>query len=316
MSQERDGKVKDVRVMALRRFAASITAFTILGAVWLGFEDAWAQPIIALAVAYPLELALETLDARGAGRPVRFSGGGVVGFADFLLPAHITALSIALLIYPGQRLIAIVFAVTVAVASKYVFRITIRGQRRHFLNPSNFAISVTLLAHPWVGISPPYEFTENVANSAVLEWALPVAILTAGTMLNAKLTGKWPLILGWLGGFAAQALLRAAVFGSAVIAPLLPMTGTVFFLYTNYMITDPGTTPIRRLNQVAFGLATALVYGTLVVFHIVFGLFFALTIVSAGRGLGIWALARRPALAKLVHRVRVPKPAIPTAAGR
>lgn len=301
--------------MALRRFAGSITAFTILGALWLGFEDAWAQPIIALAVAYPLELALETLDAWTSGRPARFTGRGVLGFVDFLLPAHITALSIALLLYPGQRLVAIVFAVTVAIASKYVFRLTIKGQRRHFLNPSNFAISVTLLAYPWVGISPPYQFTENVANSAVLDWAIPVAIFTAGTMLNAKLTGKWPLILGWLGGFAAQALLRAALFGSPVLAPLLPMTGTVFFLYTNYMITDPGTTPVRRPNQVAFGLATALVYGALVDLHIVFGLFFALTIVSAARGIGLWALARRPALAKL-GRVRLAKPAIRTAPGR
>lgn len=308
-------KVKDVRVMALRRFAGSISAFTILGAVWLGFEDAWAQPAIALAVAYLLELALETLDAWATRRPPRFAGGGVRAFVDFLLPAHITALSIALLLYPGQRLVAIGFAVTVAIASKYLFRVPVKGQRRHFLNPSNFGIAVTLLVYPWVGIVPPYQFTENVANSAVLDWAIPVAIFAAGTMLNAKLTGKWPLILGWLGGFAAQALLRAALFRSPIIAPLLPMTGTVFFLYTNYMITDPGTTPVRRVNQVAFGLATALVYGSLVVFHVVFGLFFALTVVSAVRGMSLWALARQPALAKF-GRVRLPKPAIRTAAGR
>jgi hypothetical protein len=309
-----DSKVKDVRIMALRRFAGSITAFTILGALWLGFEDAWAQPAIALAVAYPLELVLETLDAWGARRPARYKGGGVAGVVDFLLPAHITALSIALLLYPGQRLIAIGFAVTIAIASKYVFRISINGQRRHFLNPSNFAISVTLLLLPWVGIVPPYQFTENVANSRVLDWAIPIAIATAGTTLNAMLTGKWPLIVGWLAGFAGQALLRAALFGSPVIAPLLPMTGTVFFLYTNYMITDPGTTPWRRRNQVAFGLATAVVYGTLVVFHVAFGLFFALTIVSAGRGFGLWALARRPALAKIA-RGHVPDTAAP-ATGR
>ena len=303
-------RARDPRVMALRRFAGSITAFTLLGAFWLGFEDAWAQPVIALAVAYPLELALETLDAWAAGRPRRYAGG-VVAFIDFLLPAHITALSIALLLYPGQRLIAVVFAVTVAIGSKFLFRVPVKGQRRHFLNPSNFGISVTLLAFPWVGIVPPYQFTENVANSPVLDWVIPVAIFSAGTMLNTMLTGKWPLILGWLGGFAAQALLRAAFFGSALVAPLLVMSGTVFFLYTNYMITDPGTTPFRRRNQVAFGLATALVYGLLVVLHIVFGLFFALTIVSAGRGFGLWLLAYRPALAK-VRAGRLPKPALPT----
>lgn len=303
---------RDPRVMALRRFAASITVFTLLGAVWLGFEDPWAQPVIALAVAYPLELVLETLDASAAARPARYRGGPGA-LVNFLLPAHITALSIALLLYPGQRLIAIVFSVTLAIASKYLFRVSVKGQRRHFLNPSNVGISVTLLAFPWVGIVPPYQFTENVANSAVLTWAVPIAIAAAGTMLNATLTGKWPLILGWLGGFAAQALLRAAFLGSPLMAPLLPMTGAVFFLYTNYMITDPGTTPFRHLNQVAFGLLTAVIYGLLVSLHVVFGLFFALTIVSALRGAGLWALGRQPVLAPL-GRLRLAKPGLTTIA--
>ena len=33
---------------------------------------------------------------------------------------------------------------------------------RHFMNPSNFGITVTLLAFSWVNIAPPYHFTENV----------------------------------------------------------------------------------------------------------------------------------------------------------
>lgn len=299
---------RDPRTMALRRFAASISAFTLLGAFWLGFEDAWAQPLLALAVAYPLDLTLETLDAWGSRRPPRYIGGPLA-WLDFLLPAHITALSIALLIYPGQRLVAVVFTVTVAIASKYLFRVRVNGKPRHFLNPSNFAISVTLLAFTWVGISAPYQFTENVANSDVLRWAIPIGIATAGTMLNAKLTGKWPLILGWLGGFALQALLRAAFLGSPVLSPLLPMTGTVFFLYTNYMITDPGTTPFKHSSQVAFGLLTALVYGTLVSLHVVFGLFFALTIVSALRGVGLVAIDRGYVLER-VRRPRVAKPSL------
>jgi hypothetical protein len=112
-------------------------------------------------------------------------------------------------------------------------------------------------------------------------------------MLNAKLTGKGPLILAWTGAFALQAVVRSLLFGTPIAAALLPMTGLVFVLYTNYMITDPGTTPIARRSQVAFGVATAAAYGVLVSFHIVFGLFFALTIVSACRGLGLYLLALR-----------------------
>ena len=303
------GKVVDKRIAALRRFAVSITVFTVAGAFFLSFEDSWAQPVVALVTCYVLELALETLDARCTGRPVRYAGGPKA-FVDFLLPAHITGLSIALLLYPNARLMPIVFACAVAVGSKFVFQAPVgEGRRRHFLNPSNFGIAVTLLAFPWVGISPPYQFTEGVSGiwgSGTFGWLVPAAVLISGTALNAKLTGKWPLILGWLGGFVAQALVRAAVFGTPLVAPLLPLTGLVFVLYTNYMITDPGTTPVVRRNQVAFGAATALVYGVLVSLHVVFGLFFALALVSAARGLGLYGLA---AWAARARRAREAAPA-------
>jgi hypothetical protein len=287
----------DKRIKALRRFAASITAFTIAGGFLLGFEDSWAQPLVALATAYPLELGLETLDAWARRRPARFRGGPLA-LVHFLLPAHISALSIALLLYPNARLMPIVFATAVAIGSKFVLRAPVGGGWRHFVNPSNLGISVTLLAYPWVGISPPYQFTESIFGA--WDWIVPAAVLASGTMLNAKLTGKGPLILGWTGAFAAQALVRSAVFGTPIAAPLLPMTGLVFVLYTNYMITDPGTAPIATRSQVAFGVATAATYGLLVSFHVVFGLFFALTIVTAGRGVFLYAIAvrellRRPA---------------------
>jgi hypothetical protein len=279
------------RNAALRRFGVSISVFTLAGAFLLGFEDSWAQPLVALATAYALDPALETLEAWTQRRRPRYLGGASA-FLHYMLPGHISALSIALLLYPNARLMPIVFATTVAVASKFVVRAPVsEGNWRHFLNPSNVGISLTLLLFPWVGISPPYQFTENIAG--MWDWLLPAAILAAGTMLNAKLTGKGPLIAAWIGGFAVQALVRSAVFGTPVVAALLPMTGLVFFLYTNYMITDPGTTPVARRSQVAFGALTAAVYGLLVSFHIVFGLFFALTLVSAARGVGLWLLAAR-----------------------
>jgi enediyne biosynthesis protein E5 len=54
------------------------------------------------------------------------------------------------------------------------------------------------------------------------------------------------------------------------------------------MITDPGTTPARPRDQMVFGGVTALVYGALVLVHVSFGLFFALTIVCAGRLVLTW----------------------------
>jgi hypothetical protein len=69
------------------------------------------------------------------------------------------------------------------------------------------------------------------------------------------------------------------------------MTGLAFVLYTFYMVTDPATTPSSARGQVVFGLSVAAVYAALMVSHVVFGLFFALTIVCVARGLGLWALS-------------------------
>jgi Na+-translocating ferredoxin:NAD+ oxidoreductase RnfD subunit len=146
-----------------------------------------------------------------------------------------------------------------------------------------------LLLFPWVGIAPPYEFTEWI--SGPWDALVPALLLVAGTMLNATLTRKIPLILGWTGGFVAQALVRDVFTDISLVSALLPVTGVAFVLFTNYMITDPGTTPVSTRNQVAFGVATAATYGVLVAAHVVFGLFFALVIVCALRGVGLAVLA-------------------------
>jgi hypothetical protein len=303
------------RVAALRRFAFGITTLTIVGHLLLGFEQSWLQVLVSLATCYSVELALETIDAWSAKRPARYRAGGLRGFADYMLPAHITALAIALLLYPAGRLGPIVFAGVVAVASKSVFRAPVGKGRRHFLNPSNFGIAATLVLFPSVGIAPPYQFTENVSGWG--DWAVPAFVLFTGTLLNVKLTGKLPLILAWLSAFALQALARHLVFGASLTAALLPMTGLAFLLFTFYMVTDPGTTPIRMRSQIAFGAGVAIAYGLLMSVHVVFGLFFALVLVSSVRGAGLHVMAlagdgrlRVPSFARL------PRPRIVTEARR
>lgn len=286
---------KDPRTTALRRFAISISAFTVLGHTVLGFEQAYATPLVGLAAAYALDLGLETLDARMQGRRAKYAGGRVA-VVNFLLPAHITGLACAMLLYANSRLWPVVFAVTVAVTSKYLVRVRVKGRLRHLLNPSNLGIAVVLILFPWVGIAPPYQFTEWVG--APLDWLIPVGILGAGTMLNAQLTGKMPLIVAWLGGFVLQAVVRTAIEGTSTVSALLAMSGVAFLLFTNYMITDPGSTPVRPRNQAAFGAAAAAAYGLLVFFHVVYGLFFALVIVSGLRAIALAIVASRPRLAE------------------
>jgi enediyne biosynthesis protein E5 len=275
----------DRRLAALRRFAFSISVFTLAGHTVLGFEQAWAQPLVTLAWIYALELTLESVDAWGNRRPARFRGGASA-VVDFLLPAHIAGLAISMLLYPNARFSPLLFAATVCVASKHLVRAPIEGRRRHVLNPSNVGISATLLLFPAVGISPPYQYTENL--SGVWDWVIPLVVFGSGLLLNHQLTGKTPLILAWTAGFAVQALIRSAIFDMPVIAGLLPLTGMTFMLFTTYMITDPGSSPRTARGQIAFGLTVAAVYGVLMASHIVFGLFFALSIVGTGRLALLW----------------------------
>ncbi|MFI9005776.1 enediyne biosynthesis protein UnbU [Actinosynnema sp. NPDC053489] len=263
------------RVKALTRFAVSITVFTVVGHLFLGFEQAPVTPLVAVLVSYASALGFEALDAWAFARRPEFAKGGRA-LAVFLLPAHITGLATAMLMWGNASLWPYVFAVLVGNGSKYLVRLRVGGRLRHVLNPSNTGIVVTLLLFPWVGIAPPYHFTSNT--SGALDWLLPLAVLAGGSAINGKLTGRMPLVLGWLGGFLAQAVLRWALLDHHLLAAVAPMTGLAFILFTNYMITDPATTPTGRRDQVLFGVTTAAAYGVLVVSGVSFGLFFALVI--------------------------------------
>jgi Na+-translocating ferredoxin:NAD+ oxidoreductase RnfD subunit len=276
------------RLGGLRRFAIAITVLNILGHAFFGFEQSFAQPVVALLAAYSVELLLELIDARCKKRPLRFLGGGVRKFVEFLLSAHITGLACAMLLYANERFGPVVFAAVVAICSKAVLRGPFGGGTRHFFNPSNFGITVTLLVFSWVSVAPPYQFTENMTGFG--DWILPAVIVCTGTFLNARFTKRLPLIAAWLGGFVAQAGLRSLFLDTPFEAGLIPMTGVAFILYTFYMVTDPATTPAGRRDQIGFGLSVAAVYGVLMVAHVVFGLFFALTIVCACRGLCMYAM--------------------------
>jgi hypothetical protein len=290
------------RLGGLRRFAVAITVLNILGHAFFGFEQSWAQPLLSLATAYSCELFIEWIEALADHRKPRFLAGWRQG-VDFLLPAHITGLAVAMLLYPGDRVLPTMFAAAVAIASKATFRIAVEGRMRHFLNPSNFGITITLLVFPWVSIAPPYHFTENLGPAGSL--ILPGIICVSGTLINLRFTGRLPLILGWWAGFVAQAVLRNTLLGTSLAGALNPMTGVAFVLFSFYMVSDPATTPFSARSQVFFGMAVAGAYGLLVSLHVAFGLFFALTSVSTLRGL----------IQYLAGLSRVTSPArIPTAA--
>ncbi|MEU6094777.1 enediyne biosynthesis protein [Streptomyces sp. NPDC047079] len=278
---------RDPRYLALRNFAISMSVFNILGYTVLGFEQPWLWPIIAVVTGYTTEILLELLSAWAQRRSPRFRGRGFRGVYEFLLPSHITALAANMLLYANNQILPVLFGVFVGVAGKHALQAPVAGRMRHYMNPSNFGITLTLVCFgSWVSISPPYQFTENA--NTFFRVAIPLIIATAGTIINTALTKRTALIVGWLGGFVIQALIRHWFWDVALASALGPMSGVAFVLFTNYMITDPGTTPTKGRNQFVFGSSVAVVYGIMMLFNVVYTLFFATTAVCALRGIGWW----------------------------
>jgi hypothetical protein len=277
----------DPRYLALRNFAISISVFNVFGYTLLGFEQPYIWPLFAVLSAYTTEIVFELIHSWTHRRRPQFLGNGPRGLYEFLLPAHITALAVNMLLYANNQFWPVLFGVVLAVSQKHFLRAPIAGKMRHFMNPSNLGISaVLLLFGTWVSISPPYMFTEWASNYFRL--FIPMVILVSGTVINTMLTRRVALIVGWMGTFFIQAFVRHWLWGVQLNTALSVMTGVAFVLFTNYMITDPGTTPSKPRAQFMFGSSVAIVYAALMEFNIVYTLFFATSIVCAARGLGWW----------------------------
>jgi enediyne biosynthesis protein E5 len=277
----------DPRYIALRNFAISISVLNVFGYTLLGFEQPWLWPFLAVLTGYSTEIVFELISSWVYRRQPKFLGGGFRRLYESLLPAHITSLAVSMLLYCNNQFWPVAFGVVVGVGAKHVLQAPIAGRMRHFMNPSNFGITAVLLCFShWCSIAPPYQFSENA--NTYFRVMIPLIIAVSGTVINAMLTKKVPLIVGWMGGFAIQAFVRHWIWDVSLFSALGAMTGIAFVLFTNYMITDPGTTPFKARNQFMFGSSVALVYAVMMQFNVVYTLFFATTAVCGLRGLGWW----------------------------
>ena len=133
--------------------AALATVLALLGHTVLGFEQSVAQLVVALASGYGTACFLEFVDARANGRPMLFAGGWKT-VVLFLVPTHMTSITLSFIIYVGAALWPMAAIVAIAVASKYIFKVRVYGRSRHYMNPSNFAISTAFFLIPWVNTLP------------------------------------------------------------------------------------------------------------------------------------------------------------------
>jgi len=274
----------------LRMSATFATIFTILGHTVFGFEQPVVHVFVAVGTGYLCALFFEWVDARANGVVPMFMGGGIRKAVDFLLPAHMTSITLSFLLYFNQRLWIMALTVAIALGSKYVLRVRQNGRLQHFMNPSNIGIAVVLLVYQWTGFIP-WNFTINI--HGVWDWLVPLIIVLLGFRLNLLFTGRLPTVAAWLGTFILIGVARAWVQDTPVLAQLVVLTGIPNVLFTFYMITDPQTSPSRLRSQILFGGGIACVYFLLLTLHVQYMAFYSVTIVCAMRGLCLFALTLR-----------------------
>jgi hypothetical protein len=282
-----------LRLFALWYFTTLMIVWNVVGHTVLGFEQSWATPVTAIITAVLVSMFLDWVDARSRDRALRFTGGWG-SFLNFLPACLIPGFACGMLLYANERLWPVIFAVVLSIGSKLILRAPVgQGHTQHVFNPSNLGVAATLVLFPEVGFAPPYHFTENV--TGIWDLGVPLIVLITGVIIHALFTGRLPLVGAWVGGFILQGLVRAQLFGTPLFVPLMPMTSAAFIVFTLYMIPDPATTPLQPARQALFGFSVAIVYAITQVLHVVFGLFFALVIVCAIRGLSLhaWALWHR-----------------------
>ena len=274
------------RYFALWYFATLLTLWNVAGQWFLGFEASPLQLAVGVGTACLMQWLLDWLVAVPGDERRRF-GGNLFERCTFFLPAIISGLAVAMLLYPNERIAPIAFAACLAITSKGLFRAPMKGGgHQHIFNPSNLGITVTLVLLPWVGLAPPYQFTENLHGWQ--NWALVTMILGTGIFVHGMFTGRLTLCIAWILSFLLQALFRSQYFHVPIYPLLAPMTSAAFILFTLYMIPDPATTPVTKRGQLAFGVSVATLYAVAIMSHFVIGLFLALFMTSLLRGGALW----------------------------
>src|SRR5213593_3357212 len=208
-----------------------ITLVLVLGEARYGILGGYDRLAVALGVCVATELALSRW-VRG-----RFANPQ---------SAYITGISLALLIKPRVDLLwPFALGGFLAIASKYVLQY--RG--RHLWNPSNFAISVLIVAAPASVAILSHQWGNELATNAVI-WCFGLLIASRVRMLHVTLT--------YVACFIALAAIRSLVVGGPLLAEIAPLTGPMYQLFIFFMITDPKTTVSTVRGRVVVAAAVAL----------------------------------------------------------
>jgi Na+-transporting NADH:ubiquinone oxidoreductase subunit NqrB len=156
--------------------------------------------------------------------------------------ALVSALSLCLLLRTDSPAIA-GLAASVTIASKFCIRV--RG--KHVFNPTNAGIAAALLLTNGAWVSPGQ--WGDAAFFALLVACLGLLVVMRAARSDVTLA----LITAW----AAMLAGRSFWLGEPMAIPLHRLESGAFLIFAFFMISDPKTTPDRRLGRIAFAVIVA-----------------------------------------------------------
>jgi enediyne biosynthesis protein E5 len=208
---------------------AALASLLVLGLAKLGFDVSTGQVAIVL----------------GSVLAAQWAFGRAAGLSRFeWRSAFISGLSLCLLLRTSSPLLA-VLAAAVTIGSKFVLRV--RG--KHVFNPTNLGVASVALFTSGAWISP-----GQWGSSAVLAFAF---LCVGGLVAHRALRND--VAVAFLSSWAFLLFARAAWLGDPWAIPLHQLESGSLLLFTFFMISDPKTTPDRRLGRILFGALVALV---------------------------------------------------------
>ena len=164
-----------------------------------------------------------------------------------LLSAYISGISLTLLIKPqGAALWPFVLGGFIAIASKYV----IQYRNNHLWNPTNFAVTVLLLAAANRVSVLSHQWGNDLVTNLVI-WCFGLVIAARVKVLHITLT--------YVGSFLVFNTARALFLGQPVLPEIAPITGPMYQLFIFFMITDPRTIVRNRRWQIIVAVIIAFV---------------------------------------------------------
>ena len=180
--------------------------------------------------------------------------------------ALITGLGLCLLLR-ANHLSTLVLAASLAIASKFLFKI--RG--KHWFNPANFGIiaALTLTGDAWVS---PGQWGTGIWLAAVF--------LGAGGLILGKV-GRWDTSMMFVGIYGGLDLFRNLWLGWPPSLTLHHLQNGSLLVFALFMLTDPRSIPNARKGRLVWATAIAFVTWLLqYYFYVPTAMFWALFIVS------------------------------------